>query len=107
MTRTPRGPSSTAAVRTSDREGTPPPRILRDDGTRPSIAVLPFRLLGAESPYATIADALPDELIAELSRLRWLFVIARGSSFRFRSAAPDLVDQVLENGLRGFLKKRR
>ena len=39
--------------------------------------------------YAAIADALPDELIAELSRLRWLFVIARGSSFRFRSPAPD------------------
>jgi DNA-binding winged helix-turn-helix (wHTH) protein len=58
---------------------------------KPSIAVLPFQLLGAESPYAAIADALPDELIAELARLRWLFVIARGSSFRFRSATPDFV----------------
>jgi TolB-like protein len=61
-------------------------------GTRPSIAVLPFRAIGAEGPYAAIADALPDELIAELSRLRWLFVIARGSSFRFRSTTPDLAD---------------
>jgi TolB-like protein len=34
-----------------------------------------------------IAEALPDELITQLSRLRWLFVIARGSSFRFRDAA--------------------
>src|SRR4029453_10799657 len=45
---------------------------------RPSIAVLPFRPIGALGKYAAIADALPDELITELSRLRWLFVIARG-----------------------------
>jgi TolB-like protein/Tfp pilus assembly protein PilF len=56
---------------------------------KPSIAVLPFRFVGDPSPYATIADALPDELIAELARLRWLFVIARGSSFRFRSDPLD------------------
>ena len=58
--------------------------------TRPSIAVLPFTLLGDAGAYAAVADALPHELIAALSRLRWLFVIARGSSFRFRGAEPDL-----------------
>src|SRR5512139_549276 len=68
------------------------PLLSHEGAARPSIAVLPFRLLGAEGPYATIADAIPDELIAELSRLRWLFIIARGSSFRFRSATPDLTD---------------
>ncbi len=64
---------------------------------RPSIAVLPFRLIGTAERYAAVAEALPDELIAELSRLRWLFVIARGSSFRFRSetADPALVGKVL------------
>ena len=60
------------------------------DAMRPTIAVLPFRLVGVAGPYATIADALPDELIAQLSRLRWLFVIARGSSFRFRNPVADL-----------------
>lgn len=59
-------------------------------GVRPSIAVLPFRLIGVAGPYAGIADALPHELISVMSRLRWLFVIARGSSFRFRSSEPDL-----------------
>ena len=54
---------------------------------RPSIAVLPFRALGNDD---TIADGLAHELITDLARLRWLFVIARGSSFRFRG--PD-VDQ--------------
>lgn len=58
--------------------------------TKPSIAVLPFRLIGVAGPHSAIADALPDELIFELSRLRWLFVIARGSSFRFRGGDPDM-----------------
>ena len=60
------------------------------DAARPAIAVLPFRLVGIAGPYATIAEALPDELISQLSRLRWLFVIARGSTFKFRSADVDL-----------------
>ncbi len=59
-------------------------------GEKPSIAVLPFSLVGVAGPYAAIADAVPHELISELSRLRWLFVIARGSSFRFRGADPDV-----------------
>lgn len=51
---------------------------------RPSIAVLPLRIAGNAGPLALIAEALPYDLITELSRLRWLFVIARGSSFKFR-----------------------
>lgn len=58
--------------------------------SRPSIAVMPFRLVGDAGSYAPIADALPHELIAELSRLRWLFVTARGSSFRLREADTDM-----------------
>ena len=61
-----------------------------DQIARPSIAVLPFRLIGEAGRYAAIADALPHELIAELARLRWLFVTARGSSFRLRAPLPDM-----------------
>jgi len=50
--------------------------------TRPSIAVLPFDVIGDAGSHATIAEGLPHELITELARLRWLFVIARASSFR-------------------------
>ncbi len=50
---------------------------------RPSIAVLPLGILGDAGPQSIVAEALPQEIIRELSRLRWLFVIARGSSFRF------------------------
>jgi len=67
---------------------------------RPSIAVLPFSLVGIAGSYGPIADALPHDLIVELSRLRWLFVIARGSSFQFRGAeaAPDKVRAALGVG---------
>jgi TolB-like protein len=58
--------------------------------SRPSIAVLPFRLVGDAGPYAAIAEALPHDLITELSRLRWLFVTARGSSFRLRASDADM-----------------
>jgi TolB-like protein len=61
-----------------------------EPAARPSIAVLPFRLVGDAGPWAPIAEALPHELIAELSRLRWLFVTARGSSFRLRAADVDM-----------------
>ena len=61
-----------------------------EQASRPSIAVLPFRLVGEAGPYAAIADALPHELITELSRLRWLFVTARGSSFRLRALDMDM-----------------
>lgn len=53
---------------------------------RPSIAILPLRLVGDAKTLALVAEALPYDLITQLSRLRWLFVIARGSSFRFRSS---------------------
>jgi TolB-like protein len=57
---------------------------------RPSIAILPFQRTGDPGPHATLAEALPHELIAELSRLRWLFVTARASSFRLRVSEVDV-----------------
>ncbi len=63
-----------------------------DPAARPSIAVLPFHVIGEAGPYASLAEALPHDLIIELARLRWLLVTARGSSFRFRSPHPDLAE---------------
>lgn len=57
---------------------------------RPSLAVLPFQFSGDPGPFATIAEGLPHELIGQLARLRWLFVISRASSFRLRGANLDL-----------------
>ncbi|MEZ6002238.1 winged helix-turn-helix domain-containing tetratricopeptide repeat protein [Hyphomonas sp.] len=58
-------------------------------GQRPSIAVLPFMPIGSSENYSAISDAIPAELISTLSRLRWLKVVARGSSFRFRPPVQD------------------
>ncbi len=59
-------------------------------GGRPSIAILPFEPLGLAPNLVILAEAIPHEIIEALSRLRWLAVIARGSSFRFGKAAGDL-----------------
>lgn len=69
-------------------EASRPSAALDPEAGKPSIAVLPFRLSGEAGPRAFMADALSDELIADLARLHWLFVIARGSSFRYRG--PDV-----------------
>jgi TolB-like protein len=57
---------------------------------KPSIAVLSFRLAGDPGTHAAIAEALPDELIVDLARLRWLFVTSRNSSFRLRATDGDM-----------------
>ncbi len=59
---------------------------------RPSIAVLPFRAIGLPSDRAVMADAITHDVIQALSRLRWLTVIARGSSFRFNMADADVAE---------------
>lgn len=102
-----RGFRFVAEVRAAHDAGTPaaassaPARPVPGDGdetpsqariSRPSIAVLPFRLMGKPGRHAAIADALPHDLILELSRLRWLLVTARGSSFRLRDTAADVTE---------------
>lgn len=67
----------------------PPPEAPRHRLGRPSIAVLPLRLLSVTEELSVLAEAIPYEIIHALSRLRWLSVTARGSSFRFRQPLPD------------------
>jgi len=72
----------------SEARGRDPQASAPADGGRPSIAVLPFRTIGEGGDLALLGDALPYELILHLSRLHWLTVIARGSTFRFRDGQP-------------------
>ncbi|MEM1132748.1 MAG: winged helix-turn-helix domain-containing protein [Pseudomonadota bacterium] len=53
--------------------------------SQPSIAVFPFRLVGDANDKSIFAEALSDDILTALSRMRSLRVIARGSSFRFPS----------------------
>lgn len=65
----------------------PPERRALPD--RPSLAVLPFGTLGGPAEGGGFADGVASDVLTRLSRLRSLFVIARGSSFRFRGAQID------------------
>ncbi|MGE0769441.1 MAG: winged helix-turn-helix domain-containing tetratricopeptide repeat protein [Hyphomicrobiaceae bacterium] len=56
----------------------------------PRIAVLPLFPLPRDDELRLLGDAISQELILELARLHWLFVIARGSSFQFRGQEQDL-----------------
>jgi adenylate cyclase len=55
-----------------------------------SIAVLPFENMSGDTDQAYFADGLAEDLITSLSRVSWLFVIARNSSFAFRGKALDV-----------------
>ena len=80
--------SGTATFAHPKAEPSPDPATGR--GERPTVAVLPFSRLGLPEDLATIAEAIPAEIISSLSRLRWLRVIARESTFRFRHDDVDL-----------------
>ncbi|WP_407158910.1 winged helix-turn-helix domain-containing tetratricopeptide repeat protein [Bradyrhizobium sp. STM 3557] len=57
---------------------------------KPSIAVLPFDNLSRDGEQDYFADGVVEDIITALSRVRWLFVIARNSSFVFRGRAIDI-----------------
>jgi len=69
----------------------------------PKIAVLPLFPLSQDPQLGLLGDAVAQEIILELSRLRWLFVIARGSSFQFRGQEVDLARASRVLGARYFL----
>lgn len=58
------------------------------DGSRPRLAILPFRRLGAPGGFGVVAEAVPADLIAGLSRLRWLQVLAQETTFRLHDVDP-------------------
>jgi len=75
---------------------------------KPSIAVLPFTNLSADREQDYFADGIVEDIISGLTRLRWLFVIARDSSFTYKGKAIDVkkigqelgVDYLLEGSVR-------
>jgi hypothetical protein len=57
---------------------------------KPSIAVLPFENMSGDPEQEYFADGMVEEIITALSRFKWLFVIARNSSFTFKGKAVDV-----------------
>ena len=67
---------------------------------RPSIAVLPFQNLSGDPEQEYFADGIVEDIITALSRMRWLFVIARNSSFTYKGRAVDVKQVGRELGVR-------
>ena len=71
---------------------------------RPSIAALPFVNLSGDPEQAYFTDGVVEDIIAALSRNRWLFVIARNSSFTYKGRAVDVKQVGRELGVRYVLE---
>jgi len=71
---------------------------------RPSIAVLPFTNMSGDQEQDYFADGMVEEITTALSRLSWLFVIARNSSFTYKGRAVDVKQVGRELGVRYVLE---
>jgi len=71
---------------------------------KPSIAVLPFANLSGDPEQEYFADGMVEEIITALSRIRWLLVIARNSSFSYKGQAIDVKQVGRELGVRYVLE---
>src|SRR5437762_2987857 len=79
-----------------------PPALPLPD--KPSIAVLPFANMSGDPEQDYFADGMVEEIITALSRIRWLFVIARNSSFTYKGQAVDVKRVGRELGVRYVLE---
>jgi len=71
---------------------------------KPSIAVLPFTNMSGDPEQEYFADGMVEEIITALSRFKWLFVIARNSSFTFKGKAVDIKEVGRSLGVRYVLE---
>ena len=70
----------------------------------PSIAVLPFQNMSGDAEQEYFADGMVEDIITGLSRINWLFVIARNSSFAYKGQPPDIRKVGRELGVRYVLE---
>ena len=71
---------------------------------KPSIAVLPFQNMSGDPEQEYFADGMVEEIITAFSRIRWLFVIARNSSFTYKGQNVDMKQVGRELGVRYVLE---
>ncbi|RVB98347.1 transcriptional regulator, partial [Mesorhizobium sp. M7A.F.Ca.CA.002.15.2.1] len=71
---------------------------------KPSVAVLPFSNLSGDPQQEYFADGMVDDIITGLARIKWLFVIARNSTFAYKGRAVDVKQVGSELGVRYVLE---
>jgi TolB-like protein len=93
-----------SATKPPTAASTPSPDGLLSVPDKPSIAVLPFQNMSGDPEQDYFADGVVEEIITALSRIRWLFVIARNSSFVYKGRAVDVRQVGRELGVRYVLE---
>ena len=71
---------------------------------KPSIAILPFTNMSGDPEQEYFSDGITEDLITELSRFRWFFVIARNSTFAYKGKSPNVTEVARELGVRYVLE---
>ena len=94
---------------TSERREAAPARVAEAESPpplpeKPSIAVLPFQNMSGDPDQEYFADGMVEEITTALSRFKWLFVIARNSSFAFKGKAVDVKEVGRRLGVRYVLE---
>jgi len=90
-----------SAAATSRSPPAQPALLLPDE---PSIAVLPFQSMSGDPEQQYFADGMVEEITTALSRIKWLFVIARNSSFTYKGQSGDVKQVGRELGVRYVLE---
>ena len=88
------------AIAETDRHAVRPPPM----PDKPSIAVLPFANMSGDPEQEYFADGMVEEIITALSRIRWLFVLARNSSFSYKGHNVGIEQVGRELGVRYVLE---
>lgn len=83
------------------KQAAPATLVLPD---KPSITVLPFQNLSGDPEQDYFADGIVEDIIGALARIRWLFVIARNSSFTYKGRVVDAQGVSQELGVRYVLE---
>jgi TolB-like protein len=95
-------PDGPGVPRPAPSNDAPAPALTLPD--RPSIAALAFHNLSGDPEQEYFADGVVEDIITALSRIRWLFVIARNSSFTYKGRAVDVKQIGRELGVRYVLE---
>jgi adenylate cyclase len=80
----------------------PKPSDIND--VKPSIAVLPFQNMSNDVDQEYFADGVTEDIITTLSHVRWLFVVARNSTFAYKEQSPDIREVGRDLGVRYVLE---
>jgi len=93
---------ASSAARPDTRPRPAPPKLAPPE--KPSIAILPFQNLSGDPEQDYFADGMVEDIITGLARIKWLFVIARNSSFAYKGQAVDVKRIGRELGVRYLLE---